>query len=402
MASSATTTQRTDRATRSALLLVGILLIAANLRAAITAVGPVVDDIRGDLSISGATASVLVSVPLVAFAVVSPVAPVLARHLGIERALGLAVAVLGVATVVRSLPSMVALWTGTAFLGIAVAVINVVLPSLVKRDYPHQVGQITGLYSSVQGAAAALASGFAVPIAGLTQHGWRLALGLWAGLAVIALAVFLPQLRRRSVPGTTAGGPAAPAPSRSPWGTPLAWQVTLFMGMQSTVYYTLITWWPSVEQAHGTSAAAAGWHLFALQVAGLLANLATARLLPRLRDQRLLALGGTGLFVLGIGGQLAAPDASLLWIVLAGAGGGVCIVLALSLFGLRTSDHRQAAALSGMAQSVGYALAAVGPVLLGALHDATGSWTAPLVVLLGVLAAQAAAGALAGRDRVLA
>ena len=401
MASSATTTPRTDRTTRPALLLVGILLIAANLRAAITAVGPVVDDIRDDLSISGATASVLVSVPLVAFAVVSPVAPALARRLGIERALGAALVVLGVATVVRSLPSMVALWTGTAFLGIAVAVINVVLPSLVKRDHPHQVGQITGLYSSVQGAAAALASGFAVPIAGVTQHGWRLALGLWAGLAVIALAVFLPQLRRRSVPEPAAGRPGAPAPSRSPWGTPLAWQVTLFMGMQSTVYYTLITWWPSVEQAHGTSAAAAGWHLFALQVAGLLANLATARLLPRLGDQRLLALGGTGLFVLGIGGQLAAPDASLLWIVLAGAGGGVCIVLALSLFGLRTSDHRQAAALSGMAQSVGYALAAAGPILLGALHDATGSWTAPLWVLLGVLAVQGGAGVLAGRDRTI-
>ncbi|MEU2351068.1 MFS transporter [Modestobacter sp. NPDC049651] len=399
---STSTAPELGRRSRSWLLLAGILLIAANLRAAITAVGPVVDDIRGDLDIGGATASVLVSVPLVAFAVVSPVAPVLARRFGIERALGAAVVVLGAATVVRSLPSQVALWTGTAFLGIAIAVLNVVLPSLVKRDYPHQVGQITGLYSSVQGAAAALASGFAVPIAGVTQHGWRLALGLWAGLAVIALAVFLPQLRRRSLPVGAAGGPAAPAASRSPWGTALAWQVTLFMGMQSTVYYTLITWWPSVEQAHGTSATAAGWHLFGLQAAGLLANLATARLLPRLADQRLLALGGTGLFVLGIAGQLALPDASLLWIVLAGAGGGVCIVLALSLFGLRTHDHRQAAALSGMAQSVGYALAAAGPILLGALHDATGSWTAPLWVLLGVLAVQGTAGVLAGRNRTIA
>jgi MFS transporter, CP family, cyanate transporter len=387
--------------TRSGLLFVGILLIAVNLRAAITSVGPVIEDIRTDLGIGGATASVLISLPLVAFAVVSPVAPVLARRIGIERALGAALAVLAVATVVRSLPSTIALWTGTAFLGVAIAVINVLLPSLVKREYPDRIGQVTGLYSSVQGAAAALASGFAVPLAGTTQHGWRLALGIWAGLGLIALAVFLPQLRRRTVPAEATSSAGTPVRYRSPWRSALGWQVTLFMGTQSTVYYTLITWWPSVEQAHGTSAAASGWHLFALQVAGLLANLVTARLIPRQADQRLLIVGAAVLVALGIAGQLALPAASLLWIVLAGAGGGANIVLALSLFGLRTGDHQQAAALSGMAQSVGYAMAAGGPILLGALHDATGSWTAPLWVLLGVIVVQAASGALAGRARTI-
>ncbi|MGY1839911.1 MULTISPECIES: CynX/NimT family MFS transporter [unclassified Modestobacter] len=394
------TTRQLAPASRSGLLLAGILLIAANLRAAITSVGPVVEDIRADLGIGGATASVLISLPLVAFAVVSPLAPALARRIGIERALGAALVLLSVATVVRSLPSTVALWTGTAVLGIAVAVINVVLPSLVKREYPGRIGQVTGLYSSVQGAAAALASGLAVPLAGTTQHGWRLALGIWAGLGLVALAVFLPQLRRRSIPPDP-GSPGAPVRHRSPWGTALGWQVTVFMGTQSTIYFTLITWWPSVEQAHGVSPAAAGWHLFAMQVAGVLANLAVARLIPRHPDQRLLILGATGLFAIAVLGQLALPGASLLWIVLAGAGGGGCIVLALSLFGLRTRDHHQAGSLSGMAQSVGYAMAACGPVLLGALHDRTGSWTAPLVVLLGVLAVQAAAGALAGRNRTI-
>ena len=388
------------RTAQSGLLLAGVLLIAANLRAAITSVGPVVGDIRADLGIGGATASVLVSLPLVAFAVVSPLAPALARRIGIERSLGAALLLLATATVVRSLPSTVALWTGTAVLGIAVAVVNVLLPSLVKRDYPEQVGQVTGLYSSVQGAAAALASGLAVPLAGTTQHGWRLALGVWAGLALVALAVFLPQLRRRSLPPGP-GSPLAPGPHPSPWGTALGWQVTVFMGMQSTIYFTLITWWPSVEQAEGVSAVAAGWHLFAMQVAGLLANLATARLIPRRPDQRGLILGATGLFAVAVVGQLTLPGASLLWIVLAGAAGGSCIVLALSLFGLRTRDHHQAAALSGMAQSVGYALAATGPVLLGALHDATGSWTAPLLVLLAVLVVQAVAGVQAGRARLL-
>ena len=398
MASGTAAGVRVGAAPRSGLLLAGILLIAVNLRAAITSVGPVIEDIRSDLDIGGATASVLVSLPLVAFAVVSPLAPALARRIGIERALGAALAVLAVATVLRSLPSTWALWTGTAGLGIAIAVINVLLPSLVKREYPDRIGQVTGLYSSVQGAAAALASGFAVPLAGTSQHGWRLARGVWAGLALVALAVFLPQLGRRTVPPAAT---SAAVRHRSPWGSVLGWQVTLFMGTQSTVYYTLITWWPSVEQAHGTSAAASGWHLFALQVAGLLANLATARLIPRRADQRLLIGGAAVLVAAGIAGQLAFPAASLLWIVLAGAGGGANIVLALSLFGLRTHDHQQAAALSGMAQSVGYALAAAGPVLLGALHDATGSWTAPLWVLLAVLVVQAAAGVPAGRARLL-
>jgi CP family cyanate transporter-like MFS transporter len=400
LTSGTATTPSGIRTSQSGLLLAGILLIAANLRAAITSVGPVVEDIRGDLDIGGATASVLISLPLVAFAVISPLAPALARRIGIERALGAALVLLAVATVVRSLPSAVALWTGTAFLGIAVAVINVVLPSLVKRDYPGRIGHVTGLYSSVQGAAAALASGLAVPLAGTTQHGWRLALGIWAGLGLVALAVFLPQLRRRSIPPTP-GSPLAGGAHRSPWTSALGWQVTVFMGSQSTIYFTLITWWPSVERAHGVSAAAAGWHLFAMQVAGLLANLATARLIPRRPDQRLLILGATTLFVIAIVGQLTLPEASLLWIVIAGAAGGACIVLALSLFGLRTHDHHQAAALSGMAQSVGYAMAAGGPVLLGALHDSTGSWTAPLLVLLAVLVVQAATGLPAGRARLL-
>jgi len=400
MTSGTATTPSRVGTSQSGLLLAGILLIAANLRAAITSVGPVVEDIRGDLDIGGATASVLISLPLVAFAVVSPLAPALARRIGIERALGAALVLLAAATVVRSLPSAIALWTGTAFLGIAVAVINVVLPSLVKREYPGRIGQVTGLYSSVQGAAAALASGLAVPLAGTTQHGWRLALGIWAGLGLVALAVFLPQLRRRSVPPAP-GSPLAGGAHRSPWTSALGWQVTVFMGSQSTIYFTLITWWPSVERAHGVSAAAAGWHLFAMQVAGLLANLATARLIPRRPDQRLLILGATGLFVTAIVGQLTVPAASLLWIVIAGAAGGACIVLALSLFGLRTHDHHQAAALSGMAQSVGYAMAAGGPVLLGALHDSTGSWTAPLLVLLAVLVVQAATGLQAGRARLL-
>lgn len=388
---------------RSGLLLVGILLIGANLRAGITSVGPVLGDIRTDLDLPSAAASVLISLPLIAFALVSPVAATVAKRLGMERALGASLALLTVAIVARSLPWEPALWIGTALLGVAIAVMNVVLPSLIKRDYPDRVGKVTGLYSSVQSGAAALASGFAVPLAGVTQEGWRLALGIWAGLALIALAVFAPQLRSRAQSRPAASEkPDSPSEQhRSPWSSALAWQVTLFMGMQSTVYYTLITWWPSVEQSHGLSDSAAGSHQFVYQILGIVGNIVTAALIHRSTDQRLIALTCTGLVMVGVVGELMAPTMGLLWVVCTGAGAGSSIVLSLSLFGLRTRHHGQAAALSGMAQSVGYLLAACGPILIGLLHDVTDAWTWPLTILLALLTVQIIVGQFASRDRYL-
>jgi CP family cyanate transporter-like MFS transporter len=393
------------RTARKGLLIVGILLIAANLRAGITSVGPLLGEIRADLGLSAVAASALISLPLVAFAVFSPFAPALAAKLGMERTLGLSLLVLMLGIVTRSLPWAPALWIGTVALGLAIAAINVVLPSLLKRDFPRDVGRFTGIYSSVQSAAAATASGIAVPLAGASGgEGWRIALGVWAGLALIALAVFLPQLRNRTLPRHTTAAALDPHPEqyRSPWRTSLGWQVTVLMGMQSTVFYAVLAWWPSIEESHGLSAEAAGWHQFILQICAIAGSLSTAAILHRWRqDQRAIAVGGTVLVAIGVSGELLFPGIPVLWVVLIGMGAGSLIVLALSLFGLRTRHHGQAAALSGMAQSIGYLLAATGPILIGALHDATSDWTAPLQVLLGVLVIQLVAGYLAGRPRQL-
>ncbi|MCX7522028.1 MFS transporter [Microbacterium sp. STN6] len=386
------------RTARYGLLFVGILLIGANLRTAITSVGPVLSDIRGDLGFSGATASILVGLPLIAFAVISPVAPVLATRFGMERTLGAALLLLAASIVARSLPLTGLIWVGTAGLGVAIALMNVILPSLIKRDYPSRVGAVTGAYSSVQSAAAAAASGFAVPIASVGHDGWRLAIGVWAGLAIITFAIFLPQLRRKTTPAD-----AAPAtrlhPHRSPWRASIAWQVTLFMGLQSSGYYALITWWPSIVRSQGVSAADAGWHLFLFQILGIAGNLGCAAVLNRARDQRLLAAVTSGFTLVGIVGQLLFPPLAVLWIMLAGVGCGSTIVLALSLFGLRSENHVQAGELSGMAQSVGYLIAALGPVLLGVLHDVTGTWALPLGVMAALVLTQTIAGLLAGRNR---
>nr|WP_296071161.1 MFS transporter [uncultured Actinoplanes sp.] len=391
------------RALGPALVLAGLLLVAANLRAGITTVGPVLDELRDELGLASLSASALISLPLLAFAAISPVAPALARRLGLERTLGGSLAVLAAGLILRSLPGRPLLWLGTGLLGVAIAVLNVVLPALVKRDFPARIGQITGVYSAVQAVFAATAAGVAVPLAAASSVGWRLPLAIWAVLAVVALAVLAPQLRRRTVvppflddvrldPATTA---------RSPWRSVLGWQVTAFMALQSTGYFVLVTWLPSIEKANGVSATAAGVHQFLLNALGIAGSMICSALIPRLRDQRPIGVLAPLLFSVAVAGLLLAPGYGAIWAGLAGVAGGSTIVLALSLFGLRTAHHTQAAALSGMAQSVGYLVAAAGPIAIGALHDASGSWTLALIILLLTDVVLAGFGYLAGRNRTL-
>ncbi|CAM5424428.1 CynX/NimT family MFS transporter [Leifsonia shinshuensis] len=397
----------TARILSPTLVLVGLLLVAGNLRAGITTVGPVLADIERDLGLSSVAASVLVSLPLLAFAVVSPLAPRLARRVGLEWALGLGLIGLAVGLVLRSLPGAVLLWGGTALIGVAIAVLNVVLPALVKRDFPTRIGQITGSYSAVQSIFAALAAGVAVPVAGMSALGWRLPLGMWAVLAVVALAVLAPQLRRRTVVARGQDDVSVSAQDlhgtrwRSPWRSALGWQVTAFMGMQSVGFYVFITWLPSIETSAGVGAGEAGLHQLFLNGFGILGSIGCSFLIPRFRDQRLLAMIAPALIVISATGILIAPQLSGVWTSLTGVAGGASIVLALSFFGLRTTHHSQAAALSGMAQTVGYGFAAAGPIAVGALHDATGSWTPALAAVIVLQVLLVVVGGFAGRARVI-
>ncbi|WGW12789.1 MFS transporter [Saxibacter everestensis] len=388
---------------RPGLLIVGILLVAANLRAGLTVVGPLLGEVRADLGLTSVAGSALISLPVLCFAVFSPFAPPLAKRLGMERTLGLSLAVLAVGIVLRSVPWLPALWIGTVLLGIAIATANVILPALLKRDFPGNASRLTGVYSAMQSAMAAAASGLAVPLAGLTPSGWRLAFGLWAGAALIALAVFSPQLRRRTVPAIHDHAPLSqPARFQSPWRHALGWQVSIFMGTQSTLFYVVLTWWPSIEESNGVLPAVAGFHQGLFQLCGIAGSLITAALLHRWhRDQRGTLLLFAPLPAAAILGQLFLPELAILWNALLGLSAGATLVLALALFSLRTGHHAQAAALSGMAQSVGYLLAAAGPILLGALHDATGSWTWPLITLLALQVVQFISGYLSARNRTL-
>lgn len=373
---------------RVGLLLAGILLIAATMRAPITGVGPLLTTIRQANGIGGALAGVLTTVPVLAFGLTSPVAPGLARRLGMERTLFVAMLGLLVGLVVRWIPGLGPLFAGTALIGASIAICNVLLPSLVKRDFPLRVGMVTSLYVATMNMMAATSSGIAVPVADHAPGGWRFALGFWLVLVVIALVVWAPQLRQHTV----ARERRAPLPLRSR----LAWAVTLFMGLQSFTFYALVNWLPSVLHSHGTSKAAAGWQLFLFQTVALAANFGTPLLIQRLRDQRWLAVGWAGTAVVALLGLLLAPELTLLWVVLGGLASGGSLVLALSFLGLRASGPQQAAALSAMAQSIGYLIAAGGPVLFGSLHDASGTWDISLLMLVVLSIVQLLVGYRAG------
>ena len=393
------TRDTTERTTRIGIAFIGVLLIAVNLRVSFVSVGPVLGNISSDLGLTSAAAGFLTGLPLIAFAVFSPLAPGFASKVGLDRALWTSLLILAAGIVLRSLPLPGVIWAGTALIGLAIAFLNVLLPSLVKRDFPLRVSQVTGGYTAAQAAFAAVGAAVVVPVAQTSTAGWRLALGIWVGLALIAMAVLLPWLRRhRSVIAHAAAPKAA---YRSPWTSALGWQVTIFMGLQSIAFYVLMAWLPTIEQSRGVPATTAGIHLSVFLLISVFASLAAGGILHRGRDQRLVAFTSGALTVATFLGLTLAPDLVLLWIVLGAIGCGSLIVVALSLFSLRTVNHPQAAALSGMAQSVGYGLSAVGPVVFGALHDLTDGWTLPLIVTAGIMAALSLVGLLAGRDRVI-
>ncbi len=374
-----------------------ILLLAVNLRAAITSVGPLTGAIRGDTGISGGLAGLVTTLPLLAFGVLSPVAPRLARRFGTERTLLASLVLLVAGILLRSSGPVVALLGGTALLGLAIAAGNVLVPSLVKRDFPERAGAMTGLFTAVMGAAAAAAVGLAVPLADRLGLGWRGSLACWAAPAAVAALVWVAPAQERGRPPPRAEPPTPGA--RRLWRSTLAWQVTLFMGLQSLAYYTVIAWLPAILHDQGLPASSAGWLVSLTQLSGLLTSLSIPLLAVRRRSQRLPAAAAALLSLSGYAGLLlAGGNLVVLWCLLVGLSQGALISLALTLFALRAPDARHAAELSGMAQSVGYLLAAAGPTLFGLLHDLTGAWTVPLAGLAATSVALLAAGLGAGRD----
>jgi CP family cyanate transporter-like MFS transporter len=385
---------------RTAALVVAVLLIAGNLRPAVVAVSPLLSQIRADLGIGSAVAGLITTLPVLCFGLLAPFAGRLARRTGLETALLAALLVLTAGILVRLVPTLATLLAGSVLAGIAIAIGNTLMPVVVKRDFPHRTGAMTGAYSTLISGGGAVSAAVMVPIEHATGLGWRPALGLWAIGSALAIALWVPwvaRARRRAA----AAPPVAPAPPvRGLWRSPLAWQVTLFMGLQSLQFYALTAWAPTLFVDEGRSPTAAGLLLSLAGLCSLLTSAFTPVLAARSRTQLHLVGLLLAVWIAGYVGLLLAPGAlAPLWMVLIGLGQGVGISLALTLITLRSPDAAHTAQLSGMAQGVGYVLAAAGPLALGAIHDATGSWTAPVITLLVLLIPLAIAGAGAARDK---
>ncbi|GAA4343428.1 CynX/NimT family MFS transporter [Pigmentiphaga soli] len=389
------TSTRPRQAAAPALLYAGILLIAANLRAPITGVAPLLNLIRPAFGLGTAAAGALTTLPLLAFAAVSPLGARAARAFGLERTLFAALAAIAAGIALRSAGTAACLYLGTAVIGMGIAVGNVLLPSLVKRDFPQRVAATTAAYALAMGLAAALGSALAVPLA--HAWGWRGALGAFAVLPLAALAVWAAQLGGHAMPAR--GAASAPHGGGALWRSALAWQITLFLGLNSTLYYAAVGWLPTILADAGFSPARAGSLHGLLQLATALPGLVLGPLLARLRDQRAPAAAVAGLAAIALLGLLAAPQWAAVWAFMLGFGSGAAIILGLAFVSLRAASAQQAAALSGMAQGIGYLLAAAGPSVVGAIHDGLGGWTVPLAGCAALAAGAAAMGWLAGRNR---
>lgn len=389
---------RTSSASDTWFFLFIILLTAANLRAPITSTGPVLRDICATFDLNTSAAGLLNFIPLMLFAAVAPLASWGGNKIGLEKGLWGAVCLVTTGSILRILPYEAGLWAGTIILSTGIAAANVLLPPLIKRDFKNHTAKYIGLYASTMAITASIASGVAVPLQQISPAGWSLSLGIWIVPAFVAAIAWIPLLK--STPsGHLNGHSSSSGKLKSPWKSLLGWQVSLFMALQSMAFYTLIDWFTPYAQSEGISQESAGWLLFVYQAVAVISNMVSIAVLKKLNDQRLISFIASLAIFIGLLGLLVSPAMSLLWLVIAGSGAGASMVTCLSLFNLRAADHRQAAQLSGMAQCVGYGVAALGPLLFGMLHQYSQSWSLPLAMLLGANALQLIVAPLAGRAR---
>ena len=387
------------------LLVVAVAAAGFNLRTAITSLPPLFPDLQTRLQLSSVVLSLLAATPVICFGVVSAFAAWLNRRFGEEVILLGALVVLTAGLVLRGAAPGILLFPGTALAASAIAILNVLLSSMVKRRWPERAGLLIGIYLTALSVGAILSSLISVPLYRSSGGSVPLALGLWAAPAALAVLLWLPQLRYRSAgsaPASTGRAAGSAAGRIKIYRYALTWQVTAFMGLQSLLYYAALSWLPTLFQDRGSSAVTAG-NLLALMGVG---NLATALIVPvlahRTPGQRALVVPSVIATAAGLAGSLWAPlGQAPLWVLVLGISQGSCLGLAIFFMMARAPNPGVAASLSAFSQSVGYLAASAGPLEVGLLHTATGSWDIPVGLLLVLSGFELASGLLAARPLVL-
>ncbi|SER36750.1 MFS transporter, CP family, cyanate transporter [Gracilibacillus ureilyticus] len=371
----------TNEKWKYSIFITGIIVLAFNLRPAITSVGPIIGIIRDELNLDNWNVGLITSLPLLAFAFMSPIAPRIANRAGNERALLYGLIILLSGIVIRSAGPIIFLYIGTTLAGVGIAIINVILPSLIKGSFPAKIGLMTGLYTTSMSIFAAFGSGLSVPLTVNYGLGWKLSLASWSIITVIGIIIWLIAIKNSPAQHEVKlYEPSGKKLIRSG----IAWQVTLFMGLQSFLFYVTISWLAEILKAKGYDVATAGWFVAYMQLISLPATFLTPIIAGKLKDQKPVVYGFGLCALIGYTGLFFNPSIIIttVWVTLIGIALGASISLALALLGLRTENARQAGELSGMAQSFGYLLASAGPIFIGFLFDLSGKWNSSILIIL--------------------
>lgn len=366
-------------------VILAIIFIASTLRAPLTSVGPVVGEIKHVLDINNSVAGVLTTIPLLIFAIVSPLVSKVTARLTMSRTILFSTILLIIALILRVAGDINIFIIGTILLGIAIAFGNVVLPSYVKWYFPLQIGVATGIYSGTMNFTAGLGGGLSVPLSDMSPLGFRLSLSFWIILAIIAIILWIPKakngakLERTTVDHTTTSKPHKVNIARSK----LAWMVALTMGFQSMVFYTVVAWVPSILNDRGLDPSTAGYLFMLNQFSQVPMTFTFPIIASKLKDQRILVVIITLLFLIGFSLFFTQSLVLLvIGIIIAGLAMGACFSLCMTFFSIRARTGDGSIALSGFGQSVGYLIAAIGPFFIGYLHDVTGGWNSGIIALL--------------------
>lgn len=383
--------------TRGPLVLAAVLLAAINLRPAITSLGALLEEVRDGLGMSGALAGLLTSVPVLCFASFGMAAPRLARRFGPAASVCAGMAVIALGLALRPLAGSTPLFLAASAVALAgIAVVNVLMPVIVKRYFPDRVGPMMGLYSMALTFGAALASAVTVPVAHAAGGSWRFGLGAWALIAVVAMLPWLALIRDRVRAGNP-GAASAPAVRITRSRTALA--LAVFFGLQATGAYVVMGWLPQIFRDAGVAAGTAGLLSAVAAGMGVPLSFVLPALAGRMRHQGLLAVALGAFGLAGYTGLWLAPSAApLLWAVLLGVTNGT-FPLALTMIAIRSRTGSGVVRLSAFTQCTGYLIAFPGPILVGTLYQHSGGWGLPMGLMTALLVPQTVAGVLAGRNR---
>lgn len=382
---------------KTALVLVLIIILACNLRAPITGCGALTNIMRESLGLSAGTAGVITTVPVLAFAVISPFVFWINKAAGAGRTVFISMLLLVCGIIMRSFAGETGVFAGMALIGLGIGICNVLIPAIIKDRFPDRIGAMTGMYTAVMQVTSTVSTAVSVPIA--SSFGWNTALFVWIVTAAAALICSIPNI------GMTIEGEKdiSKGDHGKLYGSSMTWWVTAYMGVQSLLFYSFVAWLSPIMQSRGYTITQSGFILSVYIIMGIVGSCALPFIMKINKSQSHTGLQIGVAYFIGVSGMMFGHGSTvtIASIILCGFLSGICVSFAMALFGLHTSCGEAASRLSGFAQSIGYLIAAAGPVMTGKLHEVTASWSAPFVVFMACAAFLIVSGYVVGKDKII-